>query len=847
MDFRRLRSLTPLFGVALFGFAVWLLHRELRNYHYADLVRELRNIPQSRLLLAVGMTLVSYAVLTLYDALGVRYVRRSLSYGRIATASLVGYGVSMTLGFPLLTGAPLRYRLYSRWGLAPGEIARIVAFYSTTYWLGLLAVGGLAFLLDPPKVPEGFPISEIWLRPIGALLLGVLIAYFIMAALKTRVTIRGFRVELPSLRLAMAQVGASSLDWIVAAGVMYALLPAAKPSFPAFFAVYVAGQAAGHASHVPGGVGVLESVVLLFLTPQIPAPEVLGALLAWRAVYYLLPLGMAVVTLAIHELRTLRGRVSGVPEPLAGLYSALEPQVLAVAAFVSGAVLLFSAATPLVAGRLAAVRPWMPLGVIEIAHVVGAACGAGLLLLARGLQMRLSRAWKLAVWLLAIGIAASLLKALDWEEAVILAAAFGGLLASRSRFYRAAALRDEPYTPGWVAAMALVVVAMVGVGFFAFKHVEYAPSLWLQFAPRGDAARFLRACGAVGIVLLATAVAHLLRPRRAEPAVSAADDLAAARAIALRSPRADAQLALLGDKALLFGPGRAAFVMYGTSGRSRVAMGDPVGAADEAGELAWRFREEAERHRVWPVFYQAAAESLPLYLEMGLVLLKLGEEAVVDLSTFSIDAPERKALRRARHEAVVAGARFEVVDAAAVPALIPELQRVSDDWLARRGGAEKGFASGRFDPAYLANFPAALVRVEGRIVAFANLWLAAEGTEATVDLLRWSRAAPARVMEFLFVELMVWAKARGYREFNLGMAPLAGLQAHALGEQWQEMGSLVFRHGEHFQDLAGLRRYKERFGAEWRLRYLVVPPTAPVPRVLDDIAALIARQSSDDG
>ncbi|HET7231198.1 MAG TPA: lysylphosphatidylglycerol synthase domain-containing protein, partial [Longimicrobium sp.] len=591
MQLRRLRSLTPLIGVALFGFAVWLLHRELRNYHYADLVRELRGIPRSRLLFAVAMTLVSYAVLTLYDALGVRYVRRKLSYGRIAIASLIGYGVSMTLGFPLLTGAPLRYRLYSRWGLAPGEIARIVAFYSTTYWLGLLAVGGAAFLFDPPRVPAGFPITEAWMRPIGALLLGVLLAYFIMSALQTRVTIRGFRVELPSLKMALAQVASSSLDWVVAAAVMYALLPPSAPSFASFFAVYVAGQAAGHASHVPGGVGVLESVVLLMLTPQIPAPQVLGALLAWRAVYYLLPLGMAVVTLAVHELRTLGGRVRGVPEPQAGLYAALEPQVLAVAAFVCGAVLLFSAATPLVPARLAAVRGWVPLPVIEISHLVGAVCGAGLLLVARGVQMRLARAWRVGVRLLVVGILASLLKALDWEEALILAGALVGFLATRGRFYRTAALRDEPYTPGWVAAMGLVLVAMVAVGFFAFKHVDYSPALWLRFAHGADASRFLRGSVAAGAVLAVTGAAHLLSPRRAGLERPGADDLAAAREIAARSPRADAQLALLGDKTLLWGPQRAAFLMYAASGRSWVAMGDPVGAAAEGGELAWRFRE----------------------------------------------------------------------------------------------------------------------------------------------------------------------------------------------------------------------------------------------------------------
>jgi phosphatidylglycerol lysyltransferase len=225
---------------------------------------------------------------------------------------------------------------------------------------------------------------------------------------------------------------------------------------------------------------------------------------------------------------------------------------------------------------------------------------------------------------------------------------------------------------------------------------------------------------------------------------------------------------------------------------------------------------------------------------MGLVLLKLGEEAVVRLDSFSLKDEARRKLRRSREAALRAGARFEVVPAAEVPALLPALEAVSNDWLARRGRAETGFSSGRFDPAYLVRFPHAVVRVGGRIVAFATLLQAAEGTEVTVDLVRWSRAAPPRVMEFLFVELMLWARDHGWRDFNLGMAPLSGLQAHALGPRWHRMGARVFRHGEHFNDLQGLRRYKERFGAEWRLRYLAMVPGPPLPRVLDCVAALIS-------
>ncbi|HEX6749458.1 MAG TPA: bifunctional lysylphosphatidylglycerol flippase/synthetase MprF [Longimicrobium sp.] len=830
--------MTPLFGIALFAFALWLLHRELRNYHYADLARELRNIPRARLFWGVALTLVSYAVMTLYDALGVRYVRRRLSYGRIAMASLVGYGISMTLGFPLLTGAPLRYRMYSRWGLSAGEIARIIGFYSTTFWLGVLSVGGLSFLLDPPRLPPDFPVDHAWLRPIGALLLVALVAYLALSALGARITVRGYRIELPSLWMAIAQVLSSSLDWVLAAAVLYVLLPSSAPSFPAFFGIFLAGQILGHASHVPGGLGVFESVMLFFLTPRVPAPVVVGALLAWRAIYYLLPLALAVVTLAGHELRRLHTRMRG-PEPMAASFSAMAPQLLAVTTFFGGTILLFSGATPIERSRLGALHAVIPLPVSELAHLLASVAGVMLLLLARGVQMRLHRAWRWAALLLAAGILLSLAKGLDYEEAGVLTALLVPHLASRSRFHRRAPVLDEPFTAAWLAAIGVVLTATAWLGFFAYKHVRYGAELWLRFAPDADASRFLRSCAAIAVVLAAFFAAHLLlRRRHAPPHLPTGDELARARAVIAASPRAEAHLALLGDKPLIFSPSQRSFVMYGTTARSWVALGDPVGPPEEREELAWRFREEADRRAASPVFYQVDPECLPIYTDMGLTVMKVGEEAVVKLDEFTLEGDERRALRRTWKSVRRHGVTFELVPAEDVPALLPELRAVSDEWLARKRTREKGFSMGRFDPAYLAHFPHAVARLHGRVIAFATVWLAAEGTEMTVDLVRWSRLAPPSVMEFLFVELMRWGCERGWREFNLGMAPLPGLQK-------RELAAVLFRHGEHFRDLHGLRRYKEKFGAEWRLKYLAAPGGLALPRILADVAELIAGNDGD--
>jgi len=837
LDLRWVHRLTPLVGVALFAFALWLLHHQLRNYHYADLVRVLRALPRSRIWMAVGLTAVSYAVLTLYDALGVRYVRRRLSYGRIAVASLVGYGVSMALGFPLLTGAPLRYRLYSRWGLSAGEIARIIAFYSTTFWLGSLAVGGVALLVDPPPLPPQLGIDPAWIRPIGGLLLGLLGTYLVLAGLGTRMSIRGFRLEMPSLGIAVAQVLSSALDWVAAAAVLYVLLPAGSISFGAFFTIFVVGQSAGHTSHVPGGVGIFESIVLVFLGSTIPTPDVLAALFAWRAIYYLLPLLGAVVTLAVHELRRVRARVE-VPEPLAEWFATLGPQVLAMTSFVAGMMLLLSGATPEEPDRLAWLHRHLPLAVTEPAHLLASMVGAALLLAARGLQMRLAAAWRASVLLLAAGIALSLLKGLDWEEAAMLSVALAAVLPSRRRFHRRARLLDEPFTPGWVVAVGVVATGAVWIGFFAYKHVDYDAALWLRFAVEADAPRFLRATLGVALVLAGYGIAHALHPGPPEPSPPGPADLADARRIIALQPRADANLALLGDKALLFNPQRTAFLMYGTTRRGWVALGDPVGPPAEHEELAWRFREEADRHGAWSAFHLVGDGLLRTYGEMGLTAIMLGEEAVVPLEAFSLDGDARRRLRHTRSELRTHGVTAEVVPAAAVPALLPELKAVSDAWLARRSTREKGFSMGRFDPAYLSSLPQVVVRAQGKVVAFATVWPGAPGTELAVDLLRYSREAPPNVADFLFVELILWAQAQGWRELNLGMAPLPEVDREPSPAS-NRLGALVFRHGEHFSNFQRLRRYKEKFGAAWRPRYLAAPANPPLPRVIAGIASLI--------
>jgi phosphatidylglycerol lysyltransferase len=830
----------PLLGLILFAAALFALHHALAGHRYLDVVAEIESISAPALLVAALCTVGSYAVLTGYDFLSLRYLGRSLPPLRVALASFTSYALSNNIGFAALAGGSVRLRLYSAWGLSTIEVAKLVGFAALTFWVGFFAAEGVALAFAP--LPASMPVQGDWARMAGGLMLAMVAAYLLATVLRRRpLVFRGFALDIPRPRIALAQVLVSTADWALASAALYVLMPPElRLTYPDFVAIFLLAQVAGLISHVPGGLGVFESVMLLLLGEPAAAPAVAAALAAFRVIYYLLPLSAAASILAVYELLERRAHVVRFGRALGTWATGALPWIMAVSAFASGAVLLLSGVTPAEAARVAWLRQVLPLPVVEISHLLGSLAGAGLLILAWGLRRRLDAAYQLVLALLAFGAALSILKGLDYEEATFLMVAFAVLLPCRRHFYRKAALASDAFSPGWVAAIVLVVAGSVWLALFAHKHVEYTNELWWQFAFRGDAPRALRASVAVVAFFVLLAVYRLLRPAAPEPAPPTADDLTAAKRIIGASRESDANLALLGDKRLLFSAAGAAFIMYGVERRSWVALGDPVGAELEIAELAWSYRELCDRHDGWPVFYQVSAHHLPLYLDLGLSLLKLGEEARVPLAGFGLEGSGRRTLRQGVHKLEREGYAFQWVEPAEVPALMPQLREISDSWLKSKSAAEKRFSLGCFDERYLANFALGLVRSHDRIVAFSDIWLSADFEEISPDLMRFRPDVANATMDYLFVNLMLAGKARGYRWFNLGMAPLSGLPDRALAPAWAKLGAFVFRHGEHFYNFQGLRQYKDKFDPQWRPKYLASPGGLALPIIMANIATLIS-------
>lgn len=525
---------------------------------------------------------------------------------------------------------------------------------------------------------------------------------------------------------------------------------------------------------------------------------------------------------------------------LGGLAYELTPQVFAVASFCAGALMLASAVTPAFSDRLRALDRFAPPLLIDLSHFAASVAGFLLLLLSAGLWRRRRGAYYAAMLALIVGAVFSLLKGLEFEEAAQLTAIAFLLAPCRAAFNRRSRL-GEPLTPGWLLLLIAAVGAILWLGFFAYRDVAYTDELWWSFLIDRQASGFLRAGAVMAILTLAVAIRSLLtEPGAGSHGPAGSADLARAR-IALAeadSAAPEGWLATLGDKALLFSPSGRSFIAYRVRGRRWIAMGEPVGQRVERQELLWAFATMADRYGGAAVFYSIGEGLLAELATMGLAVRKVGEAAVIDVAAFSLEGKAKQNLRTAVNRAEREGASFEVLPPGSASGLAAELRAVSEAWMKIHNSEEKAFSLGRFDPDYLDLTPLAVVREGGRIVAFANLLPGAGRGEVAIDLMRYRPDAPTGAMDYLFVRAIQWAGAEGYEGFDLGMAPLSGLEDRRIAPVFARVGALVFEEGGALYGFAGLRAYKAKFAPEWRAKFIAAPASTPLAMALLDVALL---------
>jgi phosphatidylglycerol lysyltransferase len=794
-------------AVALLGWG------ELRRIDLNQVRQALHSLSGPWLLVAASLTALNLALFGCYDLVTLHGSpvppRARWGLGTLAFA----WSNFLTLG--PIAGPAIRFWLYRPYGvdgavLRGAIIANIVAF-ATSLVVCLVGSWALNGILAPFAVVMILALLAVLLGRLGR-------------------TSRAPAWMRRGIGAWAALLSVALLDWVLATGVFVAIVRATGQAadWRETVRMFFTGQAIGVISLLPGGLGSADAFWLIRL--PVGAAAAGAVLIAYRTIYYMVPWVLACLVLLGRGARAGARWLKPVPSILALLIGG------------GAVVLLASTASPALAHRIKVLERWVPVGVVEVSHLVAALTGLALLILARGVARGYREAHRLTVTLLLVGGVVALLKGLDYEEAIILFA-LGGVTASQ-----AALFRKEGRAPwfGWttlaIAALAFGIFALVG--FRSYPSIEYDPSHWwtLGFLGHGaQVARFLRSLALMGI----SAVTFLLYVGLRVPAPfhpPTRDEIE--RALKIHEERGAGTSPLMvaaGDKSIFFF-GERAFAAYRVVGSYLVVFSDPTVAEGEERDFLEGLMALAHEMDRRLVFYQVAPFWLPLLHDHGFSFFKLGEEAVLDLEEFSLEGTRWKHFRHAVNRLEGReGYSFSVVPADGVAALLPELKRISDEWLSTKEAREKQFSIGSFNEAYLTRFPCALALDHlGKPIAFANVLTGPGRQELSIDLMRHTASAPEGVMDYLFLKLLLWGKSENYRAFNFGMAPLASVGEMSGARLWERLAHLLFRHGEGLYNFRGLRAYKAKYHPRWVPRYMAYPEFWEWPLAVVQVSVLIA-------
>ncbi|GBH23178.1 bifunctional lysylphosphatidylglycerol flippase/synthetase MprF [Burkholderia vietnamiensis] len=841
---RNERVLSPLLALGI-GLLLLVVFQHLsQSVDYRSVIRQLRQMSAREWGASLAATAFSYLALVARDAVGLRYVGATVPRAALWTGAIAGSALGNATGFGALTGGAVRARVYGVSGVTPAQIGRMTVFTSGTLALALVLMTAVGMVCVPQTLAAMLHVAPAVPTWSGAALLAALAAMTAMCGRTARPVVTRFKwlsFDVPARRDLVAQVVYAVLDVVAAGLTLWVLLPAAPVGFPTFITVYAAALLLGMIGHTPGGIGVFEAAMVFTLGREVPAHAMVAALIAYRAIYFGVPLVLSAGLLAGFEGRALRHRLVS---RQAARVSQLAPLFLSLVTFAVGGMLVISSATPAFWHRIAILRNIVPLWVLEGSQVICSVLGVALLFVARGLLRRLDGAWWMTFALTLASLALSLAKGLAFVEAGVLGTLLVLLLVSRRRFNRHSSLLAERFTVSWFVSVTMVLILAVWVLCFAFRDVPYTRDLWSHFSFDARAPRALRATLAAGVFVAMFALWQLLRPAPGRFVKPAAQDLLDAEQIIRAQECSDAGLALMGDKSFLFSESRRAFLMYAKNGRTWAALHDPVGPREEWPALISKFIALAHAHSGRAAFYQVRANALPLYLDAGLTLMKLGEEAHIALDRFDLKGSNRSHLRYALRRGGKDALSVEVIAPHDVPAALPALRDISDGWLDRRAAREKSFSGAAFHAGYLATQSVMLVRPADKPIAFVTFMTTDLNTEATVGVMRHLPEASPYAMEYLFTQLALHLKEAGFLKRSLGIAPVSGRGAAKMPSPGHRFGLMVWRFGGRFYNFRGLRAFKSKFEPHWEPRYLAASGSVGVFVTLADLSLLAGGRRS---
>lgn len=516
----------------------------------------------------------------------------------------------------------------------------------------------------------------------------------------------------------------------------------------------------------------------------------------------------------------------------------------------SGVANLYSALNPLPPARQSWLRKLLPLEFFHYPRSFTLLTGFALIIVAVNIYRRKYRAFQLAISLSVFSFVAHLLKGHDFEEALF------SLLLAITLWWMRGNFTVRSSRLDWRAILLRIGVALsvafgYGLaGFWLLDEREFGVNfnwqasihqtlLYLTWFSGGRlvphthyASWFLDSLSALSVAVIAYAGVALFRPIIYRFHILPNEHGSAVAILKLHGRGSLDYFKLWPDKSYFFSSSGRSFIAYSVGANFAVALADPVGPPEEMAETICQFRQYCEDNGWGVAFHQTLPDFLPAYLQNGFKKLKLGDDAIVDLTQFTLDGKTYKRLRSRNNQLEKSGLKLCHYTAPVSDKLMAQLREVSDEWLQLPGRRERKFTVGAFDPAYLQSTPIVTVEdKDGKVLAFVNLIPSYHQGETTIDLMRHRTEAPNGTMDYLFCKLMEHQKAVGYTRFNLGMAPMSGFQDREEATAAEKAVHLFVQRMTFLFSFSGLKAWKAKFASHWEPRYIIYRSALDLPKI----------------
>ena len=828
------------FSIAILVFVLFQGKKELSNISISDSIRILKSLSSYEMTVVVLLGLLAVSTMFFYDYFLIRSLNLKIRVGKIFRIAWIANTLNGILGFGGIVGAGLRLMLYKQHTKEDSKLLKGIA------WMAMATLTGLSifsfFVLLNIFQAKPLLTSRQWISIVLVFVALYLPFYFLLSHTKGK--------DATSFSLSAKYIATSTIEWLSAAIVAFFSLRVLgiHVSIGTACGVFFASAAAGLISMIPGGLGAFDVIYLIgFRQLGFNEETVVSALLLYRIVYYFLPFLLGLIFIIYEfsgnvlkkpEIKPILGPAIDTSSVVLSLQKSWVQKIpylsFAILVFLSGVYLFLYGIEPYHFDTSIAGKDYTRyIKLLFDAFLV--ALSITLVLSAKGIYLGTKRAHHFVLYSFVLGLLFVLLTEGTVLEVIWLIGMILLFGYSKRKFDRI----RRPLTGVRFLVLACLSSLLYFIYFLMLNSISaYANEIGIS-VQKNDVELTFGMSAFIFLVLnfIFYYSFEIKHNERFEMEVSKEKLL---ELLDRYGGNYLSHLAFLGDKSFFLSQDGNAFVQFSIIRNKVVVLGDPVGDSSSFYSLLNDLYKKADRFGYHIIFYQIQSKYMPMYHDFGNSFFKLGEEAIVDLTSFSLRGKRKAGLRATKNRLKRENIRFQMVEPPFTDEFFHKIEKVSNQWLGKK--KEKGFSLGYFDRDYLSLAPVAILETEeGNIIAFASLMPTYQEGIISIDLMRYSPNAPSGVMDGLLIAMIEWAQEHGYTTFNLGMTPLSNVGQTETAFWPERIAAHMFNHIQYIYHFAGLRKFKEKYDPNWEPRYMAYRKYRFLPFSMIDIVRLINR------